>query len=550
MNKTLNANIGGVVFTLEEDAYQTLRNYLTDIENAFGNNSNAKEIVFDIEVRIAEIFGAKELKIITLNDVEQVIKALGSAKTLAGEDDEEQEQTNFQEDFSGKAKNKFRKIFRNGDDRILGGVASGLSAYFGVDPIVVRAIFIVLFILSASTWFIIYLVLWLIIPEAKTPSEKLLMYGKPINLENISKKVNEEKERVKKSFEEFSNDKSIKGFFNKIALGIEQIATYIWVAIKKIFKFFAILLGGIFSLSALAMLVGIGAVVIFGSTDNDILPFIEELKIFNPFLYKSLTVTALVSLMLPLVWAAVGLFKLSGILNYPLRWFMLISFSVWLFSVATLLVTGLGTTAKFKETSEVTYRESFALENETDTLRIFAPSTSWYKDPENNTLWVNGKKFQINPEYFKAGEPTLWFEGTKNSNFAIRIQKKSRGKNINEATGFAEKIEYEYKIEQPTLSLNPFFTFPKSTGFRRQEVEIILEIPRGKTIFVDESLKGMLGRMKTADFKSVKGLGENYFIMTEKGFLLAEPQANNTSEKDEANDSTEIIGNSIIEVSI
>ena len=182
------------MFNIDEDAYRLLDNYLMNLKAHFRKEAGADEIVDDIERRISELLVEKlagNRQVITLADVEEVISRMckpeemddaGGASAAGGYGpgswtrDEETVKVR-------------RRLFRNPDDKIFGGVCSGLSAYLGWDTTLVRLLFIVILIFGYGTLIPIYIVCWLLIPEARTAAEKLSMYGEAVTVENIGKTV-------------------------------------------------------------------------------------------------------------------------------------------------------------------------------------------------------------------------------------------------------------------------------------------------------------------------------------------------------------------------
>lgn len=190
MKKTISISIGGMSFQIEEDAYNALDNYLKAIRQKFAGFPEPEEIISDMEDRIAEQFLTKtgESKIITQSIVEELITIMGRPEEF-GEDKIPHTAT------TTTPTNK--RLMRNPDDVILAGICSGIAAYVGIDPVWVRLI-------SALTVFfggfgvLLYLVLWIILPEAKTDTEKMQMRGEPVNLKNLETIVKERVEELKK----------------------------------------------------------------------------------------------------------------------------------------------------------------------------------------------------------------------------------------------------------------------------------------------------------------------------------------------------------------
>ncbi len=198
MNKTISINLGGRNFFIEEDAFQKLDGYLKAIKQHFSEYSGSEEIVADMESRIAEKFGEKfkddNQAVITAANVESLIAELGTVEDIAGEEGKKEQAYNA----SSNAKQSFapKRLMRNGDDKIIAGVCSGIAAYFEIDPFIVRAVFGLL-IFAWGAIVPIYFLLWIIMPEAKTPTEKMQMRGEPLNLGTISETIKERAEEFK-----------------------------------------------------------------------------------------------------------------------------------------------------------------------------------------------------------------------------------------------------------------------------------------------------------------------------------------------------------------
>ena len=197
MKKTLTVNLGGTVYHIDEDAYVLLDNYLNNLKYHFRSEADADEIVKDMENRIAELFSeyiSRGQQVVTIENVEEVIARMGKPEEINAE-----EELNNNADNSGSATNgdeiPKRRLFRNPDDKILGGVLSGLAAYFGWDvawtriAVLICGIFLHGFILA-------YIIAWIIIPVARTATEKLQMKGEPVNMENIGKTVTDGFEKM------------------------------------------------------------------------------------------------------------------------------------------------------------------------------------------------------------------------------------------------------------------------------------------------------------------------------------------------------------------
>jgi len=197
MKTTITVNLGGLVFHIDDDAHEILNTYLITIEKQFANEAECQDIMSDIEARLAELFtemldGKRD--VIRKEDVSKVIEILGQPEDF----------TDGEPSASGsshKTNSTYqttKRLYRDPDNRVLGGVCGGLGAYFNIDPIVFRILFLLIFF-GMGAGLLIYIILWIAIPEALTTAQKLEMRGEPITIENIKKAVREEFENVKKN---------------------------------------------------------------------------------------------------------------------------------------------------------------------------------------------------------------------------------------------------------------------------------------------------------------------------------------------------------------
>ena len=192
--------MGGIVFHIDDDAYEMLHTYLIAIEKQFTSDEERLEVMSDIEARLSELFTEtlnEKRDVVMKDDVSKVIEIMGEPEEFRDEEAKNESSKSNKESKRRRMYNrKSKKMYRDPDNRILGGVCSGLSAYFNVDPIVFRIIFI-LIALGMGSGLIIYIILWIVIPEASTTAQKLEMRGEAITIENIKKAVREEFENVK-----------------------------------------------------------------------------------------------------------------------------------------------------------------------------------------------------------------------------------------------------------------------------------------------------------------------------------------------------------------
>lgn len=242
MKRTINVNLAGQIFYVEEDAYPVLDTYLQDVRRHFAQFADSEEIQKDIEARIAEQLLAQSTqspRIITLDHVHSVIAQMGNPTEFTDAEDGLPKR-------AGTAESTTRKrLFRNGDDAIVGGVASGIAAYFDVDTLWVR-IFFVIIILAGGWGLVLYLALWLLVPEAKSATDKVEMRGQPFDLKSLERSI---KEKVK---EARTNDRA-QNLQHTVAQGVGNAGKTLRSVIRFIFRF----AGGMIALASSAALVGL-----------------------------------------------------------------------------------------------------------------------------------------------------------------------------------------------------------------------------------------------------------------------------------------------------
>ena len=193
MKKTLTINLGGMVYHIDEDAYAILNDYLERIKSGISNLEGSNEIYDDIENRIAEIISGRlrnSRQVVTIQDINMVIDIMGQPEDISGNDKSRK---------SNKENKNYRRMYRDPENRIIGGVCSGLANYWNIDPNLVRVIFVILTIFGMAG-VIIYLVLWMVLPEAVTSAQKIEMRGENVTISSIIDFFKDEFENVKKSF--------------------------------------------------------------------------------------------------------------------------------------------------------------------------------------------------------------------------------------------------------------------------------------------------------------------------------------------------------------
>ena len=313
MKKTITVNLNGRVFTMDEDAYRLLDNYLNNLRIYFRKEEGSSEIITDFEARIEELFSEKTrlgYQVISIDQVEEVIARVGKPDDFADRDEaKEDKQPYFTEPKEVK-----KKFYRNVDDKMFGGVCSGTAAYFSWDVLAVRIIFIVL-LFATSLWIgLAYLLAWILLPGAYTAEQKLQMRGQPITVENIGKTVAAEKEPVTST----ERKGCLAGFID------------LCVGLMKVFLIGLGCLVGLPLLFALVIIIIVVIAVLFGVGGGMLGGLPSFLVVDRPVLA---TITFLLIVGIPvvaLIYAIISHFAKLKPLNRSVKWTFLI---IWILAL-------------------------------------------------------------------------------------------------------------------------------------------------------------------------------------------------------------------------
>lgn len=285
MKKTLTVNLGGTVFNIDDDAYRLLDNYLSNLKLHFRKEAGADEIVDDIERRISELFAenlSSGAQVITITEVEAVIARMGRPEEMESEPGDAGETADAGSANSagggygagawndnGSEGTIRRRFYRNPDDKMLGGVVGGLAAYLNWDVTLLRLLLALILICGVGTLIPVYIVCWLIIPEAKTAAEKLNMRGEAVTLENIGKTVTDGFERATEGVNAYMHSEKPRSLLQKLGDALVMIVGWVLKAGLVVFAIvcspFLFVLGVAFVallFAAVVAMIGGGAAII------------------------------------------------------------------------------------------------------------------------------------------------------------------------------------------------------------------------------------------------------------------------------------------------
>lgn len=512
MNQTLTVNISGIVFHIEVDAYDTLKNYLNKIKSYFNNSEEREEIMLDIESRIAELFSgmmSEKNQVITASDVENVINVMGKPEQYITED-EEQSQSFSNETYVKSDK----KLFRNPDDRILGGVCSGLGAYIGLDTVWVRLFFVAAFFLGFGL--LTYIILWIVMPEAKTASDKLKMKGEPINIQNIGKKFEEEANKVSNNLKNVDTNKFTKkagSVLENIVGALATIFTGIFNIVGKILGVAFLIVGTFMMVVLLGML--FGSKTIFSISSDGMFSF-ESQEFFNlifvsqdQYYLAILGVLLVIGIpILTLIYLAIKLlFKIK--MHYSVGLTMSILFVIGM-SICALVGIKMGTELSSDEEIVKTHHIGATQH----TLMIKSPNELL---PGKGILEDKVTSISIDEETLYMSDVRLEIEKSKTDSMILELKLSSNGSTSKEAIKNTRMINYNYQLTDSALVFDNYFSTLKENKIRGQQVELTLYIPLYQVVYLDESVKELIFDVDNVTNTYDKKMVRNKWIMLESG---------------------------------
>ncbi len=422
---------------------------------------------------------------ISLTDINEVITIMGEPSQYDEEIEPEkpQEQQHKDEDLR---QGKRRKVFRDEEGRMIGGVCSGLAHYFDINVFWFRIIFIIL-LFAIGGGPLMYIILWIAIPSAKTTAEKLEMKGEKVNINNIEKNIKDELNIIENKILDFDKKytKEIFGansFFRKIVDFFIRVITGIFKFIGSCFGIFSIALGGFLLLIIFSLLFSREAVLF----QNDLLfTYVLNDSIFSDtlgtwlFLFIGIPIVAVILFGLRLVNNT----KIH--MNYKIGIFVL-----WLISLFFLLNSAKDFSIEFQEEAKNTIIENIITES--DTLYLSMNNVDRVFDNA-----FDAKGFKVTPfeDNLIGNGMQLDVVKSKNDEFNLLKEATARGKNKHLAKKMTEGIGFEFTLEDDNLIFYDFFTI-STQEWRMQELDLTLELPVGMVVFLDHSLEDLIYDIK------------------------------------------------------
>lgn len=561
MKKTIRINLAGLVFNIDEDAYLKLDSYLKAIERKFSGTEDGREIISDIEARIAELLREKapsENEAVSTHHVDYIVETMGRPNDY----DYDYEQTSASVQNYPKAEQLYdksvsflkktlgqghskRRLFRDPDNRYLGGVVAGLAAYMGVPVHYARIAVAVLMLLANAPVIFMYIILWVAIPEAKTSAEKLEMRGDEVNLDNIENTIRSEFKTVKNKWNNFQQSQRYKQWLAKLDLVLERTGVFVRSLFKVSGKAVAIVLlaVGLVLLTALVgtLIMGDSLVQLFPNSNIQTLDSDVLLSHFtnskSAFLIKFGAILAIGMPILLIIYVA---FRWLFPFHTKSKVLAALGFSSWVVGIV-FLVLGLVTSAPaFSKTSSD--KQKYNIAQTYDTLFLTADYLTEARKPnfDENMDFDNLRFVRNNSKTAIYGKVELNILLSNDSLAHVEIYKKAQSKTKEQARELIEKINFEWQQRDSVLIFEPYFTLGHQM-WRNQQVEVDLSIPAGKVVFLHNDLQQILRYIEGDEYVAYNEYNR-FWYMTPNGLASIKPQENASynAEIAEKTDSVEL----------
>jgi len=488
MKRVETININGIVFSIDDDAFVKLSLYLDTLGKYFENEQGGREIINDIEARISELFAEREggaKQVVSMTDVTKVIETLGTPEDIAGAEEDEQPDQKKQQR-PPQPKKPLKRLYRDIDHRYLGGVCAGVSAWLGINPAIIRLILVLLVLLPFPRFMfgfygfhgfpglivLGYCILWLIIPKARTSTQKLEMRGEPVTISNIEKNIKEtlSDPALKRSFRDF----------------LEEFGEFM----GRLFGVFGRIIAFLFGLVLFCMGIGFAISMISFTLLQDIafnrwvewdfLSYTELFRhIISPTSFTLLMICAIMTVGM-IIFALLfwGVQLITGF-NVKHKLLHVSLFILW------ILVFAMGIVVCISEVRGFAWRNDQIV----DTVQI-TPSDTLYFALASSKLQISNNPMEI---YFDKdnrcfyGKPNLNVRKSDNGQFRMRINRESHGESKRAAYQYAEDIAYSVDIRDSLLTFAPYFTVIPQNKWKFQTLNINLYVPEGTFIIADKA---------------------------------------------------------------
>lgn len=492
MKETVKINLSQRLFDLDGDAYSKLNDYLESLKKFFKKSSTeADDILADIEQRIAEILTEKlgnNKQVVTVADIDLVIEMMGTAEDFAREAeliDEDQTDSSKSEGTQGSKKyNKVhRRLYRDTDINIFGGVCSGLAAYFNIEVIWIRLIFIVLFFVQLIG-LIIYAILWAIVPAAKTTAQKLQMHGKAVNVGNIQDSVKTEFNKVKDNFKNFSDSPAYKQSRDRVS----EFASSLGSAFQVFLKIFLVIIGVGIAVAGLVLLISLITAVAAGGFWNG-WNFIPDFSWNEPILalFRDVSLFGLavfIVILVPIIGILSAIIRLVFNLKKGSSIGSAFAWTIWALALVFVLITLIMGVNMVSFSHH--YKDVKELDISQDKVLYLRLDEDNFSHRGNDFYTIFGKEVvrdKWNDSFLL--EPEVSIEQSNNENASLKIEYATLIP-WEDYRGFES---YHFTLNDSLLVIDNYWRVDEDEIWRLPKVKLTLYIPENQKIHIDSDFK-------------------------------------------------------------
>ncbi|MEP7264274.1 MAG: PspC domain-containing protein [Bacteroidota bacterium] len=533
MNKTVTVNIGGMVFHIEELAYEKMKKYLEAIRGYFTSSDGRDEIIQDIESRMAEMFSERlgtARQVVTDDDVEHVINNMGRPEQVAGEDEDNNARAKAEGKipYTAAERSAYRRLYRDADDKVIGGVCSGFSHYIGTDPIWLRLVFAASVFISFGTTLLVYIILVLIIPKAQSTAEKLEMKGQPVNINTIKKTLEEEVQDIKQRMGD--NPFRVSSSKSAVARFFEGLGEILIVLIRFIGKAFLFLILFVIFLVLIALFMGSLTVAGLGNFSD--IPDGAIDFLLSPSQRWLVIISAVLVLGIPLLMLIYKLIKLVFNIKSENR-YLNMSFGIL---IAIGLIFGIYTASdisrEFREKESVRQNIPIAQPGGNTIYLDLLDNESYRDESYYNHNWRMNSDFSISDLH----DDTLYIDNVKvdvvrssGNEFELMQIISSRGKDRKMAMNHARRVNFKLVQQDSLIKIGKNYQIVKGDKFRGQKVQLVLKVPIGKSVHLGRFIDDIIYDIKNVTNTWDRDMVGKTWTMTENGLECVGCNLENTS---------------------
>lgn len=496
MNKVFNINLGGQPLTIDEDAYRLLENYLQSLHNHFRASEGYEEIMSDIEARLGELLreGMGKRAIVMIQDVKNTVSIMGKPEEFGAEPMDDAQttmgnaagnatgNTSASKNTEGASNNEKsakkspiqtgKRLFRDEENKQVGGVCSGLAAYLGIEDVVwVR---LAMFLIGTVTGFSFYIIMWIVIPAAKTTADRLAMRGEPIDVNSIAKSIETGFDDLSKKVNDFSGNTDAQARFGH---KVSAFTTSLGTGIGNVLRGF----GGVAKVIAAVISIFIIAVIVISWVAagvslfwaEPIVPYLTDDTWQGPF-----------SILIGCIFIGVPTLELVFFVRRLLfkrgvhEAVHIVIWSIWTINFAGLAYLASSFGKNFSHESKST--QTYNMTTVADTFNIAVVT-----NPNNSNIEI-GDLF-VSEESLASRNVTLFIKPSESGNFELTQETQSQGRTSEEAKMLLSRINYTPSVSENKLTVPAEFIIPKGLKWRGQVVDLTLKVPVGRIFRLKES---------------------------------------------------------------